>query len=197
MADRVGSGVDRRRRNVSSDTGEIEAPARPAPSLARGSPYALPRRGASGASSRTDFLGAAPTLAGLSDALRRKLAARSTWVTIPAGEWLFRKGDEGTASVRRQHRPARGRDRGARPRGGACPDSGIGRGDGAAHPGAAIRLGAGKARQRPAEGDQHGLRRVAVARAEVLPRAAARTGPPVTRQPRPAPQTTASRGRSP
>ena len=34
-------------------------------------------------------------LAGLSEALRRKLAARSTWVTIPAGEWLFRKGDEG------------------------------------------------------------------------------------------------------
>jgi NTE family protein len=34
-------------------------------------------------------------LAGLSDALRRKLAARSTWVTVPAGEWLFRKGDEG------------------------------------------------------------------------------------------------------
>jgi len=34
-------------------------------------------------------------LAGLSDALRRKLAARSTWVTVPAGEWLFRKGDDG------------------------------------------------------------------------------------------------------
>ena len=34
-------------------------------------------------------------LAGLSEALRRKLAARSTWVTVPAGEWLFRKGDEG------------------------------------------------------------------------------------------------------
>jgi predicted acylesterase/phospholipase RssA/CRP-like cAMP-binding protein len=34
-------------------------------------------------------------LAGLSEPLRRTIAARSTWVSIPAGEWLFRKGDEG------------------------------------------------------------------------------------------------------
>jgi NTE family protein len=34
-------------------------------------------------------------LAGLSESLRRRIAARSTWVTVPAGEWLFRKGDEG------------------------------------------------------------------------------------------------------
>jgi NTE family protein len=34
-------------------------------------------------------------LAGLSEALRHKVGAHSTWVRVPAGEWLFRKGDEG------------------------------------------------------------------------------------------------------
>ncbi|MGH2978987.1 MAG: patatin-like phospholipase family protein [Solirubrobacterales bacterium] len=34
-------------------------------------------------------------LAGLSEPLRRKIAARSTWVSVRAGEWLFRRGDEG------------------------------------------------------------------------------------------------------
>src|SRR5688500_13913143 len=95
MADRVGSGVDRERGSASAGTGKVRSPAPPEPSLAPRSPYALPRRGGSGTSSRTDFLGAVPMLTGLSDALRRKLAARSTWVTVPAGEWLFRKGDEG------------------------------------------------------------------------------------------------------
>jgi NTE family protein len=34
-------------------------------------------------------------LAGLSQALRHKLAAHSTWVSVPAGSWLFRQGDDG------------------------------------------------------------------------------------------------------
>jgi NTE family protein len=78
MADRVAPGVDRER-----------------PHAVPAAPYALPRRGAAGPSSRTDFLAAVPMLAGLSESLRRKLASRSTWVTVPAGDWLFRKGDAG------------------------------------------------------------------------------------------------------
>ena len=34
-------------------------------------------------------------LRGLSEPLRRRIAARSTWVSVPAGEWLFRQGAEG------------------------------------------------------------------------------------------------------
>jgi predicted acylesterase/phospholipase RssA/CRP-like cAMP-binding protein len=78
MADPVAPGVDRE-----------HADAFPA------SPYALPRRGATGPASRTDFLAAVPMLAGLPEPLRRKLASRSTWITVPAGEWLFRQGDVG------------------------------------------------------------------------------------------------------
>jgi predicted acylesterase/phospholipase RssA/CRP-like cAMP-binding protein len=36
-------------------------------------------------------------LVGLSEALRHKIAARSTWVSVPAGEWLFREGDDGNS----------------------------------------------------------------------------------------------------
>src|SRR5687768_16835754 len=65
------------------------------PGTAPGSASALRRRGAAGRSSRAEFLRAVPMRPGLSDAWRRKIAARSPWVSVPAGEWLLRKGEEG------------------------------------------------------------------------------------------------------
>ena len=84
MPDRLGSKVDYERRSASS-AGQTRTSA----------PYALPRRGASRTSSRSEFLRAVPMLAGLSETMRHTIASRSTWVSLPAGEWLFRKGDEG------------------------------------------------------------------------------------------------------
>jgi len=60
------------------------------------SPYPLPRRrAASSDDSRADFLKVVPIFAGLPESLRRKIATRSSEVRLPAGEWLFRQGDEG------------------------------------------------------------------------------------------------------
>src|SRR5919197_2478858 len=46
-------------------------------------------------SSRAEFLRGVPLFAGLSEAMRDEIAARSTWTHLPAGEWLFRKGEVG------------------------------------------------------------------------------------------------------
>jgi NTE family protein len=46
-------------------------------------------------SSRADFLRGVPLFAGISDALRDGIAARSSWIHLPAGEWLFRQGEAG------------------------------------------------------------------------------------------------------
>jgi NTE family protein len=44
---------------------------------------------------RTAFLDAVPILAQLPDQLRSDIAARSNWVHVPAGRWLFRQGEVG------------------------------------------------------------------------------------------------------
>ena len=46
-------------------------------------------------SSQSDFLSAVPIFAELPPELREEIADRATWVHVPAGEWLFRQGDEG------------------------------------------------------------------------------------------------------
>src|SRR4051794_40643294 len=45
-------------------------------------------------SSRSEFLAAVPIFAELSEELRDEVAALATTVHVPAGEWLFRQGDE-------------------------------------------------------------------------------------------------------
>ena len=45
--------------------------------------------------SRADFLEAVPIFAGLPREMRSALAARASWVRVPAGEWLFRQGEPG------------------------------------------------------------------------------------------------------
>ena len=78
MPGRLGSGID---------TERSSAPA---------SPYPLPRRTpADGDSTPAGFLRAVPMFAGLSDSLRRQLAAQAEWVRVEAGQWLFRQGDAG------------------------------------------------------------------------------------------------------
>lgn len=81
MAERVAPGLDGERTRALPED--------------RSAPYALPRRGATGETARADFLRAVPMLRGLSEPLRRKIAARSEWVNVPAGGWLFRQGDDG------------------------------------------------------------------------------------------------------
>src|SRR2546425_2892554 len=43
--------------------------------------------------SRAEFLRGAPIFAGVDAATREEIAARSSWIRVPAGEWLFRQGD--------------------------------------------------------------------------------------------------------
>jgi predicted acylesterase/phospholipase RssA len=79
MADRLDSELHEER----SDTAPV-------------SPYPLPVRSEPGAgSAAADFLRAVPMFAGLSEPLRRKLAARCEPVRLEAGEFLFRQGDAG------------------------------------------------------------------------------------------------------
>ena len=79
MPGRLGSGIDEERAG--------SAPV---------SPYPLPpRSGLEGDSTPAGFLRAVPMFAGLSEPLRRQIAAQAESVRLEAGEWLFREGDAG------------------------------------------------------------------------------------------------------
>lgn len=79
MPDRLGSEIDEEHSGF--------APA---------SPYPLPRRSTPDRDSApATFLQAVPMFAGLSEPLRRQIAAHAEWIRLEAGEWLFREGDAG------------------------------------------------------------------------------------------------------
>jgi NTE family protein len=70
------------------------APSPPAPIRRRFAPERPPEPRPESAA---DFLARAPIFAGLAPEMREKIAGRASELRVPAGDWLFRAGDEGDA----------------------------------------------------------------------------------------------------
>ena len=168
MPDRLGSRIDEER-----------------PGSAQASPYPLPRRVRPAQSPDAEFLSAVPMFAGLSEPLRRQIAARADARPARGGRMALPAGRRRRQPVRRALRPPGGRDRAAEHRGGARAHARRRRRRArAADARAAVRVGARAAGLRAAAGVEHRLRGAALARAAVLARADARARAPAAREPR-------------